>query len=425
MNLPLSDRERLQLADAAVRRDFLSFQRRAFPVASAGRRLDMNWHPEAIAWRLELIRTGETKRLLVTMPPRHLKSITISVAWAAWMLGRDPGRSFVCVSYSIDLARKHARDCRAIMETEWYRRVFPGTTPIRGGGAELDFLTTKGGGRLSTSSGAMLTGRGGEITIIDDPLKAGDGESETERRNANEWYGHTLMSRLNDQSTGAIVLVVQRLHEDDLAGHFIEVEEPDQLRVPAIAEADESIPIGGGAFHCRKAGELLHPERVPLRRLEALQRGMGSGKFAAQYQQEPVPAEGLHVRRGWFRYFDAEPDRLPGDLLVQSWDTASKEGTFSDWSVCVTAIRRGRQILVLDVLRARLEFPALRRAVIERARRWQADSLLIEDAASGLQLIQMLREENLSDIPRPIAVKPELSKEARFSTQTRRSRPES
>lgn len=412
--------DRQALFDAVLREDFISFHSKAFTTASGGDNFAPNWHHDAIGNQLARVQRGAATRLIVTMPPRYLKSITISVAWVAWQLGRDPGLKFVCVSYSAELAQKHAGDCRAIMQTDWYQRVFPDTRLKRGGGAEMDFATTKGGGRLSTSVGGTLTGRGGDIIIIDDPIKPDEAMSETTRRKVIYWYANTLSSRLNDKSKGAILLVMQRLHEEDLAGHLLEAGGWDHLSLQAIAETSEDVPLGGARMHKRQSGDALHPEREDVARLTALKKEMGSASFSAQYQQSPVPAAGLHVKREWFRHYMEPPKRQPGDLIVQSWDTASKDGVFNDFSVSITALVRKNEVFVLDVFRGRLQFPDLRRHAIDLARLWQTDTLLIEDAASGAQLIQVLRHEAPQGVPTPIARKPDGDKETRFSAQTQR-----
>ncbi len=412
--------DRQTLFDAVLREDFIAFLAKAFGTASGGDSFVPNWHHEAIGHHLKRVADGAATRLIITMPPRYLKSITVSVAWVAWMLGRDPTLKFVCVSYSGELAQKHAGDCRAIMQTDWYRRIFPGTRIRRGGGAEMDFGTTRGGGRLSTSVGGTLTGRGGDIIVIDDPIKPEEAMSETARRRVINWYSNTLTSRLNDKSKGAILLVMQRLHEDDLAGHLLAAGGWEHLSLPAIAEANERVPLGGGRLHERMAGEVLHPERENTTRLNELKAVMGSATYSAQYQQSPVPAEGLYVKAAWFRRYDRFPDRAPGDMIVQSWDTASKEGVFNDYSVCITALLRGQQVFVLDAFRRKLHFPDLRRLAIDLARDRKADALLIEDAASGAQLIQVLREERPDGVPSPIARQPEADKVTRFSAQTHR-----
>jgi predicted phage terminase large subunit-like protein len=147
---------------------------------------------------------------------------------------------------------------------------------------------------------------------------------------------------------------------------------------------------------------------------------MGTSTFSAQYQQNPVPVDGLHVKRDWLRYYQTAPERVTGDQIVQSWDTASKDGVFSDYSVCVTALIRKREVYVLDVYRAKLQFPDLKRRVEELAIKWEINVLLIEDAASGQQLLQMLRREQPRGVPRPIARKPEGDKVTRFAAQSHR-----
>lgn len=195
--------EKQAILDAALRKDFLSFLGKCFDTVSPGDRYAPNWHLDAIAWQLGQVEAGETKRLIVSMPPRYLKSIAISVAWVAWRLGHDPSLRFLCVSYSSDLGLKHAKDCRAVMMSEWYQRIFPNTRIPRGGGGNDDFRTTKGGGRLSTSVGGTVTGRGGDVIVIDDPIKPDAAQSETTRRTVVNWYANTLSSRLNDKNNGA------------------------------------------------------------------------------------------------------------------------------------------------------------------------------------------------------------------------------
>lgn len=404
---------------AILRSDFVSFLAKCFAQASGGDAYAHNWHIDAIAHELEGIRSGGNTRLIVTMPPRYLKSITVSVAWVAWMLGKEPQTRFVCVSYSADLALKHARDCRAIMLLDWYQALFPKTRLSgKAGGAEMNFRTTRGGGRFSTSVGGTMTGLGGDVIIIDDPINAKEAASPTARETVKTWYSQTLSTRLNDKKNGAIILVMQRLHEDDLAGRLIEAGGWRHLSLPAIAEGDEVIPVGQGRSQLRKAGEVLHPAREDMAQLMALRAEMGSAVFNAQYQQAPVPTEGQHVKRAWFGRYGAEPARQPGDIVVQSWDTATKDKPDNDWSVCITALLRGRLVFVLDVYRARLTYPDLKRQLEWLANQWNIGILLVEDAASGQQLIQQLRHDNKPGIPRPIALRPEGSKLMRFLSQT-------
>jgi hypothetical protein len=251
----------------------------------------------------------------------------------------------MCVSYAQDLSDKHARDCRRIMTSQWYRQLFPGTRLSSLATQEL--VTTAGGVRLASSVGGVLTGRGADLIIIDDPIKPADALSETVRTTANEWYSNTLYSRLNDKQRGAIVLIMQRLHEDDLVGHVLQQEDWDIVRFPAIAEEDETQhyeTVWGPRTFTRSRGQALHPEREPLEMLKRLRQTLGEYNFAGQYQQAPAPAGGGLVKADWFRrYQPAEaPERY--DQIVQSWDTANKPTELSDFSVCTTWGRKDKKL---------------------------------------------------------------------------------
>lgn len=401
---------------ALMRRDFRAFLRKAYPAIRGGEMIRWNWHLDAIAHALDQVAEGQSRRLLITMPPRNLKSITVSVAWVAWMLGRDPARNFVCVSYSNELSAKLARDCLAVMQSAWYRELFPGTLISAKRSASGDFETTRGGGRLATSVTGTLTGRGGDIIIIDDPIKPEEAHSETTRNFVNHWFQSTLASRLNDKETGAIITVMQRLHQHDLAGMMLESGGWDQLSLPAIALQDESVPLPGGRAHLRREGDVLHPEREPRNVLDEIRALMGSMDFEAQYQQQPLPATGNIVKADWLRTYPIgfDPKSVSGKI-VQSWDTATKDGVLNDWSVCITAHVARNEIRILDVFRRRLLFPELKAAAIRLARTHGATDLLVEDQASGSQLIQTLRSEQPCGVPHPIARRPEGDKYSRMA----------
>lgn len=407
--------------DAFLRADFRAFLHRTFLTVAPGDAFHDNWHLGAIAHQLDRVRSGERNRLIINVPPRSLKSIAVSVAWVAWRLGKDPTLRFVCCSYSAELALKHARDCRAVMQSDWYRRAFPRTVLSKERNAEHDFQTTARGGRFSTSVGGTLTGRGGDCIIIDDPIKPEDAASESARKVAIEWFGSTLLSRLNDKAAGSIVLVMQRLHEDDLAGYLLEAGGWEHLCLPAIAEIDEEIPIQGGVIVRRRVGNLLHERREGCEVLEGLRASMGSAAFSAQYQQAPVPVGGTLVRRDWLRRYDSAPERGRGNRIALSWDCASKDGVLNDYSVCITALVHKNEVYVLDVLRERLIFPDLVKRVIRLANRHDhPKTVLIEDAASGTQLIQYLRREQPNGVPLPIAQRPDGDKVTRMSRASSR-----
>ena len=293
--------------DALLRHDLCSFIMKTFGTVDGSRLYKHNWHIELLANYLEKAFRREIKRLIITLPPRSLKSICASVAFPAFALGHDPSLRIVCASYSADLSGKHARDCRTVMEAMWYRRLFPRTRINRKKNAEDEFETTAKGYRLSTSVGGTLTGRGGNIIIIDDAIKPHDALSETKRLGVNQWFDGTLYSRLDNKQDDVIILIMQRVHEDDLVAHVLENEGWTHLRLPAIADEHERFDLGDGRIFVRAPGEALHPDYESLETLEKIRNRLGSFFFNAQYQQTPVPVGGNMVRWEWFKNYDEVP----------------------------------------------------------------------------------------------------------------------
>ncbi|CAN5410150.1 phage terminase large subunit [soil metagenome] len=402
-----------QALPALLRQRFDLFYRFAFREVAGNREFTPGWHLDAIEHQLNELRDGDTRQLIVTIPPRHLKSIMISVAWVAWMLGRNPQTRFTCASYSYDLAEKHARDCLKIIESAWYQKVFPSVRLTKR--SVLDFETHAGGGRLSTSVGGVLTGRGGDWIIIDDPMKADDTFSEAMRETVKDWFSNTLRQRADDDQTRYIV-VMQRLHEDDLAGHLLRKGGWQELRLPAIATHEERIPLTRGRFHQRREGNVLSPTRQSLIWLER-RKAEEPYVFASQYQQDPVGRIGAFVMPEWFGTYDVEPQT---GTMVQSWDTANKTTVRNDWSVGITARWYQGRFYILDVYRKRAEFGDLIAAIRSSCAAFGVDRLLIEDAASGQLLIQQLRREPAPGVPLPIGITPTGDKVQRFEAQASR-----
>jgi hypothetical protein len=293
---PLPPTTRRALLDAVLRSDLYAFVQAAFPIVAGGQVLQRNWHLEAITAALTDAINGKSRRLIITVPPRSLKSICASVALPAFALGQDPSRNIICVSYSDVLSRKHGNDRRALMHSPMYRRVFPHTRISPSKDTEAEIRTAAGGSRLTTSVGGTLTGRGGNLLIIDDPLKPQDAQSESARDSLKQWYSNTLLSRLDHKSEGSIIVVMQRLHPDDLVGHLLEEGGWTHLNLPAIAETECSIALGNHRYHHRRIGDLLHPERENEAALHELKTSMGSMEFSAQYQQAPVPLGGNLIK---------------------------------------------------------------------------------------------------------------------------------
>ena len=387
---------------AFARHDLYTFMHRAFRELNPTTPFLHNWHNELVASKLEACRHGEITRLIINVPPRSLKSHAAAVSFPAFVLGHDLSAQIICVSYGQDLANKHSLDCRTIMSSEWYRGLFRTRLAPQKQSVQ-EFQTTQNGFRLATSVGGVLTGRGADLVVIDDPLKPDEALSESQRKAANEWFDHTLYSRLNDKRQGVIIIIMQRLHEDDLVGHVLEQEDWDLVCLPAIAEEDENHIIAspyGDRTVRRRIGEALHPEREPLEVLEHLRRTLGEYNFAGQYQQQPAPLGGALVKASWFKSYVPGGQPAKFDRIIQSWDTANKSTELSDFSVCTTWGQKNKRLYLLNVFRRRMDYPELKRAVIEQADQFSPSNILVEDKASGTQLIQELIRDGAYGVTR-------------------------
>ena len=399
--------------NAILRTDFLSFAEKVFNTLCPGQTFVPDWYLQAIAYQLERVRRGELRRLIINLPPRSLKSIMASVAFPAFLLGHDPTRRIICASYGSDLANKFSNDFRAILNSTWSRGLFTDTRISRIKDSESEVALTRRGFRLATSVGGTLTGRGGDIIIIDDPLKPLDALSQPRRDAVNEWFASTLLSRLDSKLDGAIIVVMQRVHMDDLTGFLLrQSDEWEVLSLPAIAEYEEEISIGPGRFHRRHIGDVLSPGREPLEVLEGIKRQLGSDVFSAQYQQAPVPPGGAMIKRAWLKYYKSLPEASSRPYIIQSWDTAAKGGPENDWSVCTTwVLINGTLWYLRDVWRGRVDYPTLKAKVKELAQKFGADEVLIEDAGSGTFLVQELNWE----VRGLKGVKPDRDKQTRMA----------
>jgi predicted phage terminase large subunit-like protein len=396
--------------DAILRNDLQGFIEKTFHTVVPGQTYLPNWHIDVVAYHLMLCARGGIKRLAITLPPRHLKSICASVAYPAWLLGQDPTNRIISVSYSSELAGKHMLDFRSVLESPWYRGLFPKTRIHWRKNTEGEVMTTKHGFRLSTSVGGTLTGRGGNFIIIDDPIKPTDATSQAELKRVNEWYDNTLYSRLDNKNDDVIILVMQRVHVDDLVAHVLEHGDWFHLNLPAIATEEQRLMIGYGQDLVRPRRDVLHPGLENRQTLADIKVTIGSYNFASQYQQNPVPPEGNLINWNWFQIYDERPSQF--DEIIQSWDTASKAEEINDYSVCTTWGIKGNDYYLLDVFRGRFNYPSLKQRVVTLYQNHRANAILIEDAGSGIPLIQDLRCEGSV---RPIAFKPKGDKVTRAS----------
>ncbi|MCO6384926.1 phage terminase large subunit [Oceanicola sp. 502str15] len=411
----MSDPDKVAAFTAVLRKDLSSFIQQSFATVDPGTQYVHEWYVDAIAYQLDRVARGEITRLIITMPPRTMKSISGSVAFPAYLLGHYPRKKLLTASYADGLAEKLALDCQKFMMAPWYQRCFPQTRIARGRSSRRDFETTLGGGRFSTSIGGTVTGRGGDIIIIDDPHKPDEATSDAKRNAVLDWYRSTLLSRLNDPVKSAIILIQQRVHEEDLAGMLLEQGGWTHLNLPAIAEERMEFPMGPDRSLIFIEGIPLFSGRLPPDLLERRRKELGSYVYAAQYQQRPAPLGGGLVKWSWFRTYDEPPTRCDDDRIVQSWDTACNAEEANDYSVCTTWLVRGASAWLLDVIRTKLEFPQLRRRIIKEAGRWDASLVLIEQAGSGISLYQDLYDNTLLNVR---GVKPRDDKATRLLSVT-------
>jgi predicted phage terminase large subunit-like protein len=392
--------------------DFAQFAKEFFPVVNPTKKLIDNWHLNIICAALQEVQMGKIKRLMINVPPRSLKSYIVSVAWPAWLLGADPTCRIMAASYSCALANKHSADCRYLMNSEKYQKIFAECSIKNGDDRKEKFITTKRGFRFATSVGGTVTGEGGDILIVDDPHNAVDISSSEKRDKVKSWFAQSFVSRLDNKKDGAIVVVMQRLHNDDLAGYLLETQ-PDlwhKLVIPSVADASVNYQYGNYS-HDFKKGELLHADREGDMELKRAMLELGDQNYEAQYLQRPSINENGLITKDLFRYFTNNPEPNP-ILTTISVDPAIKSGDDNSYSVISVWQMVEDKHYLLEIHRARLNYPMLKTALVNLVEKYSPKNILIEDKASGCSLIQDFRFNKIRGV---IPVNPRINKFARFS----------
>ena len=378
-------------------------------------------HLELLCSKLEEVERGGLKRLMVFMPPRHGKSEVVSKKFPAWYLGRNPDKEIIISSYAAELAYDFSRIARNTFR-EWGPRLWGLNLADDSGAVGRWGIQGHRGGLTAAGVGGPITGRGAHVAIIDDPFKNyEEAASETIRQKVSNWYKSTLRTRL--APGGAIVLVMTRWHEKDLAGELKEAmevggEQWEIIELPAIADEDDILG--------RQPGEPLWPERYPLSELQSTKATLGSYLWAALYQQKPSPTAGNKFKRAWFRYFEIDCDfvvlHTPGEEeeikrfpLNQCWcfqtcDPAASTKTSADYFVLATwFVTPHKDLLLRDVIRTRLEGPDQPKLFEQGYQRWRPRLQGVETKNMGITLFQDLRRKGLPVID----LKAETDKETR------------
>lgn len=311
-----------------------------------------NWHIKLIAEYLLACQRGEIKRLIINIPPRFLKSISVSVAYPAWLLGHDPAAKIMTASYSQDLSFKHSLDCRLTIESDWYQQLFPDTKLVEDQNTKKKFVTTQRGHRIATSVGGSATGEGAGTLIVDDPHSAMQAQSEVQRTTANTWFDQTFATRLNDKKNGVIIVIMQRLHEDDMTGYLLKKGGWEHLCLPLIAEKDEVLEKGSVRVE-RAIGHNLHPERMDEEYIEKEKATLGSYAFAGQYQQRPSPEGGGEFRKEWWHEYESiTPETLNKYILVDPANSKKKNTDYT--SAWVVGFGEDKNCYIVDMIRDKL-----------------------------------------------------------------------
>lgn len=399
-----------------ARTDLLTYCEMIHSVAEPSETFRAYYHTRVLATAVQNAIEGDIKRLLIAVPPRFGKSLVGSIAAPAWALGRDPALRVICTSYGDELSRDFAVKSRLIMQSEAHRRIFPQCSLAASGTAHHRLSTTKGGYRLATSVGGSVTGKGANIIIVDDPLKAKDAVySQAARDEAFNYITGTLMSRFDEPAKGRMIVISQRLHTDDLIARLRDEGDWTLLAIPAEAQVPMLLDRGGGEQWQLAPGDLLFPERFDHKVLDQLKHDLGEANYAAQILQDPRALGGTIFKTKHFQSMpcsDFYRDKM--ECIIQSWDTAISEEETAAWSVCTTWGVYGKFFALMDVYREKLSYPALLKAVHCQYEKHKPAGVIVEYASSGQALYQQLCQEGCTWIYK---VKPVGSKQERAMHQ--------
>ncbi len=393
-NLPDAQRDEIlsmaqQYQDALMREkaqnSFMNFVKAMWPSFIHGR------HHAVMAKKFEDIAAGKLKRLIINMPPRHTKSEFASYLLPAWFLGKYPGKKIIQTSNTAELAVGFGRKVRNLVDGETYAKVFPNVSLRHDSKAAGRWSTNANGEYFAIGVGGTVTGKGADLLIIDDPhseqeaaLAAGDPGVFDK---VYEWYSSGPRQRL--QPGGSIVIVMTRWGKRDLTGQVLKAsaqrggDEWDVVEFPAILPS----------------GKPLWPEFWSLSELSSLKEELPHPKWQAQYQQDPTSEGSAIVKREWWQIWENDSPP-PVDMIIQAWDTAFEKNTRADYSACTTwgvfyhpddTGKEQANLILLNAFRDRLEFPELKKRVLEQYKEWNPDGLIIEKKASGAPLIYELR----------------------------------
>lgn len=402
------------LADYEMSEAHLShFVQGAWDVLEPQTELFWNWHHDLICEYLTAAERGEIKRLIINIAPRSTKSLLATVSFPDWIWTRTPSARFLFGSYAETLSTKHSLLRRNLIESDWYQGGWGQKFHLAGDlNKKTEFANNKTGQMKATGIKGSITGEGGDYIIIDDPHNPKGAESDADREATLQNFDLAWSNRLNNKKTGRIIVIMQRLHHQDLTGHLIAKDLGyEVVKIPSVAEKKTIItfPLSDREL-VREAGSFMHPERDGYEEIEQAKKDLGSYGFAGQHQQDPSPRSGGIIKRAWIKYYKELPDNLEEKIIVA--DLTYKDAKNSDFTAVEVWGRKGSSLYLIDQIRDRMGFPQQIQAIkAMSARHPDAIAKVIEEAANGAAVIQTLQGEIMGIVP----FKPQTGKDARLA----------
>lgn len=386
------------------------FVKSSWHLIEPGTELVWNWHLDVLCAYLEAVASGKIKRLVINIPPGTMKSSIVAVAFPAWTWIADPGHRFLNITNEQGLALRDALKAKTILESEWFQDKWPLPFDKRQN-EKILYRNTSQGFRQSLGINSNITGKRGDTLLLDDPNDATQAESVAHRTAVNQAYDLKISNRLNEPNidnpnASAIVLISQRLHVNDLSGHVLAKKEipwtnlviPMEYEGKPTYDPEKDIGRPDLADPRTEEGELLFTFRFNRKTVNGMKEDLGSYGTSGQLQQRPSPKGGGIIRLNWFKRYDTMPIRRPEHTLRLSIDSANKDKEINDPSVCGAWLTTDAGHFLLEVWRDRVIYPDLKSKIISLLDHWKPNECIIEDKASGQQLIQDLKRETFHNI---------------------------
>ena len=366
--------------ESAIKNDFMSFVKYVWPDFIEGS------HHKIMSEKFNKVATGDLKRIVINMAPRHTKSEFASYLLPSWMIGKNPKLKIIQATHTTELAVRFGRKAKNLIDSQEYQKIFQ--TKLREDSkAAGRWETNEGGEYFAAGVGGSITGRGADLLIIDDPHSEQDALNTNALERTWEWYTSGPRQRL--QPGGIIVVVMTRWNTKDLTGRLINAQKETKADQWEVIEFPAILPNE----------KPLWPEYWKLEELEGVKAGLPIGKWNAQYQQNPTAEEGSIIKREWWNLWDK--DLPPLYHVIQSYDTAFLKKETADysaittWGVFYPTEDSGPNLILLDVVKDRFEFPELRRVALEQYNYWKPESVIVEGKASGMPLTFELRKQGI------------------------------